>query len=178
MFYKNQFSVYLIIAATALLIASTVSAAPPNKTLTRLEIHPIAPEFILQDINGKQHALSDYKGRVLVVNFWASWCQPCRAEMPSIQRAAIWLAKHNIALIGIGVGETRKSTLKFLQDTPVHFPLLLDTDSKVMEAWSARMLPTTFVINQEGRMVHLAVGKREWDEPLLLEQIRAVNNPK
>jgi peroxiredoxin len=178
MYNRKSLLGYLIIIVVATLISVTTYAPSTKQEFTRLKTNPSAPEFILQDIQGKQHALSDYRGKVIVVNFWASWCQPCRAEMPSMQRAAEWLAQHDISLIGIGVGETRKSVLQFLQDVPVHFPLLLDSDSEVMQAWSVQTLPTSLIINQEGHIIFLAIGQREWDDPILLEQIRALNKTK
>lgn len=174
---KEAFPLYLIVTMLALLLSIPASASTTKKGLTLLKAKPIAPNFILQDIYGRQHALSDYKGKVVVVNFWATWCPPCRKEMPSMQRAADWLAQYDIALIAIGVGETKRGIMQFLQITPLTFPLLLDTKSKVMEAWSARSLPTTFVLDQAGNVVYLAVGEREWDDPKILKQIRSLKQP-
>lgn len=169
---------YLIIIMGAAVLVVTNYTPTSSQALTMLRVTPSAPEFILQDIQGKQHALSDYRGRILVVNFWASWCQPCRAEMPSLQRAADWLAQHDIPLIAIGVGETRKSVMQFLRDVPVRFSLLLDTDANVMASWSVPALPTTFVIDQEGRIIFQAIGEREWDDPVVLDQIAALKKSK
>lgn len=177
--YNRKFHFgYLIILIVAAVLAVTKYTPTSSKALTMLRITTPAPEFILQDIQGKQHALSDYRGRVLVVNFWASWCRPCRAEMPSLQRAADWLAQHDIPLIAIGVGETRKGVEQFLRDVPVRFSLLLDTDSNVMASWPVPALPTTFIIDQEGRIIFQVIGQREWDDPLMLDQIAALKKAK
>jgi len=162
---------YLKALIASLLIASAGCSKSPDNSLTRLKTNPIAPEFVLQDMNGKQHALSDYRGKTVVINFWASWCPPCIAEMPSLQRAAEQLKRHNIPVLGIGAGETHATVKRFLRSTPVSFPLLLDSKSVVMQAWSIPSLPTTIVINQKGEMMLLAVGEREWDSPEILQQI-------
>ena len=170
--------IYLITATLVSLLLIGTNAHASSKTLTPLKFHPVAPEFILQDIYGRQHALADYRGKVVVVNFWATWCSPCRAEMPSMQRAANWLAKHDISLLAVGVGETRDRVQDFHQSMPVTFPLLLDTRSEVMEAWAARSLPTTYVLDQEGRIIYLAIGSREWDSPSILKQIVSIKKQK
>ncbi len=142
-----------------------------DNSLNSLKTKLVAPEFVLPDINGKLYALSDYRGKIVVVNFWASWCPPCVAEMPSLQKAADQLAPHNISVLGIGVGESRESVRRFLRSTPVHFPLLLDSGSDVMDKWAAPSLPTTIVINQEGKMALLALGERDWGDAKILQQI-------
>lgn len=157
--------------ASLLITSAGCADDPSNNTLTKLKANPIAPEFILQDIHGKQHALSDYSGKIVVINFWASWCPPCVAEMPSLQRAADQLKPHKIPVLGIGAGENRDSVMRFLRSTKISFPLLLDSQSEVMLAWSVPSLPTTIVINQEGEMTLLAVGERVWDSPEILQQI-------
>ncbi len=171
MYYsKNLISSVLV---AALLIAAA-SADSLKYTLTKPRDNPLAPEFILQDTDGKQHTLTDYRGKIVVINFWASWCPPCRDEMPSLQKAAEQLIKHNIFILGINVGESRASVIRFLKSMPIQFPLLLDTKSEVMDSWSVPSIPTTIVINQEGRIVLFAVGEREWDDPKILQQIISI----
>jgi len=176
MYILNLRYAQIVAAVVALLIYS--SSVTASGLMTYLEDHPSAPEFILQDVYGKQHALSDYRGRVLVVNFWATWCGPCREEMPSMQRAADWLAKHDIPLIGIGVGETRNQVMAFLQDYPLRFPLLLDTNNVAMKHWAAQTIPTTYVVNAQGQVIYLAIGMRKWDSQEILQRILALRKTK
>ncbi|MCP3671105.1 MAG: TlpA family protein disulfide reductase [Gammaproteobacteria bacterium] len=168
----------LVFTVFALLLFTGVSASSSNQTLTHLELHPTAPEFTLQDIYGKTHALTDYQGKVVVVNFWATWCPPCVAEMPSMQRASSWLAKHDIPLLAVSVGESREQIQRFHMKTPVTFPLLLDSKSEVMGTWAALTLPTTYILDQQGRVIYLAIGGRDWDDPRILEWIRALKHEK
>ncbi len=175
---SNRYLLGSLFIVAAVILITTVYLHLSQQPLNRLTTRPAAPEFILQDTHGKLHALSDYRGKVLVVNFWASWCPPCRAEMPSMQRAAKLLAQQDIHLLGIGVGETQNSIRRFLRDVPVSFPLLLDSDSKVMAAWSVQTLPTTFVVDPKGDVIFMELGKRKWDAPFVLEQIRALKKAK
>ena len=143
-----------------------------GRGLTLLKDKPAAPDFNLKDVDGNSYRFSDLKGRVVIVNFWATWCPPCRAEMPSMQRAWEQLREEGIMMLAVDVGEDEDAIFEFTASYPVEFPILLDTESSVSEAWEVRGLPTTFVVDQWGRKVYRAVGGREWDAPELLKKIR------
>jgi peroxiredoxin len=136
---------------------------------------PEAPDFTLTDIEGTVHTLSSYRGRVVLVNFWATWCPPCREEMPAMQRAWEKLQDQNVALLAIDVGEDEDTIFEFTANYPVEFPLLMDLDSSVVQDWPVRGLPTTFIIDRRGRIIYRAIGAREWDSADMLETIRALD---
>ena len=135
---------------------------------------PAAPDFELSDLDGNPYRLSDYRGQVVIVNFWATWCPPCRAEMPSMQRAWAHLEKEGVLMLGINVGEDEDTVFQFTADYPVEFPLLMDRDSQVINQWPVRGLPTTLVVGPEGTIVYRAIGAREWDDATLLDLVRAL----
>jgi len=149
-------------------------AQQAGKGLTKLPEAPQAPDFVLNDLDGNQHRLSDYRGQVVIINFWATWCPPCRAEMPSMQRAWEQLEEEGILMFGIDVGEDEDTIFQFTGNYPVEFPLLMDSDSGVINQWPVRGLPTTFVVDPKGRIVYRAIGGREWDDPSLLALVRAL----
>jgi peroxiredoxin len=157
-----------------LLVTSLAFAQEPGKGLTKLPETPQAPDFTLTDLDGNRHRLSDYLGQVVIINFWATWCPPCRAEMPSMQRAWEALKQEGIVMLGIDVGEDEDTIFLFTANYPVEFPLLLDRDSEVIAQWPVRGLPTTFVVDPKGRIVYQAIGGREWDEPELMAAVRAL----
>lgn len=154
-----------------LLVSAPLHAA---RLLSPVDEKPAAPDFTLNDSNGNPVSLADFRGRVLVINFWATWCPSCRKEMPSLDRAANWLKKYDAALIAINVGEKPKQVNRYLAEEPVGFPILLDPEMKVATEWDAMRLPVTYVIDPEGRIVYRALGSREWDAPELLVPIRAL----
>ena len=147
-----------------------------QERLTKLSGELSAPQFELRDLDGNVHRMSDYRGKVVVVNFWATWCPPCREEMPSMQRAWEQLSEEDIAMLAINVGEDEDQIFTFTADYPVEFPLLMDQNSEVIQQWPVRGLPTTFVVDPEGRLVYQAIGGRDWDAPDLLAQLRALKN--
>jgi len=148
--------------------------ASPEQTLTSLLERPPAPELGLPDLDGAMHTLAKHEGKVLIVNFWATWCPPCRAEMPSMQRAWEVVKDDGIVLLGVNMGEDEDRIWTFTADYPVDFPLLLDRDGSVTERWPLKGLPTTFVVDGEGRLVYQAIGERAWDDPVLLDKVRAL----
>ncbi|HHH12749.1 MAG TPA: TlpA family protein disulfide reductase [Thiolapillus brandeum] len=160
-----------ILVLLFLLATAPALAVKPGKGMTEVPDRPQAPDFTLRDLDGNEHRLADYRGKVLIVNFWATWCPPCRAEMPSMERAWQKTKDKDVVLIAINVGEDEDTIFQFTADYPVTFPLLLDENSEVVGPWGVRGLPTTYVVDPDGRIVYRAIGGREWDDPALLEKV-------
>jgi peroxiredoxin len=135
---------------------------------------PPAPDFRLEDLDGHVHQLSALRGRPVIVNFWATWCPPCREEMPSMQRAWAQLRDQGVLMLAINVGESADQVFQFTADYPVTFPLLLDSDGAVSGEWPIKGLPTTFVVDPQGRIAYRAIGGRQWDAPELLDPVLAL----
>lgn len=148
--------------------------AAPTDSLTVLPEKPPAPAFELRDMDDKIHTLADYKGKPLIVNFWATWCPPCRAELPSMNRAWAKVKDEGIAMIAINIGEDEDSIFAFTAQYPIDFTVLLDEESEQLSPWQISGLPTTYVIDPEGRVVFQAMGDREWDNDKLLDKVRAL----
>ena len=122
-----------------------------------------APDFVLPDLDGKLWQLSQAQGQALLINFWATWCEPCRREMPALSRLHEAMAGQGFQVIGIHVGPSAEIE-GFLEETPVGFPILVDADLALAD-WKVPMLPATFLIDREGRARYWAIGEREWDSP-------------
>jgi peroxiredoxin len=142
------------------------------QTLSAVPDKPQAPDFNLPDMNGKQHRLSDYRGKVVIVSFWATWCDPCRDEMPSMQQALDKLGADGLAILGIDIGEQQGAVRQFSQSYSIKFPLLLDPDSTMTSQWPLRGVPTSFVVDAQGHIAYIAVGGRDWDHPTILAELR------
>ncbi len=157
-------------------IGGGVTAEPPpqRELLTPVPGAPLARDFDLPDMDGKRHRLSDYRGKVVIVNFWATWCPPCRKELPSMNRAWARLQKAGVMMLAVNVGESEDVIFPFMADYPIDFPVLLDQEGEIIDRWPVRGLPTTFVIDPHGRLVYQAIGGREWDDPELLGMVRAL----
>jgi len=125
----------------------------------------VTPPLELADLDGKTQRLADYRGKVVLVNFWASWCEPCRAEMPSIERLRASLAGRPFAVLGVNVGESAAAARKFAATLPLGFPLLLDSDTRASRAWGARVLPATFLVGPDGVARFSYFGELDWSQP-------------
>ena len=157
-----------------LLCIFSLSLASPGRTqqlLSPIPGKPVAKDFELPDLDGRQMKLSAFKGYIVVVNFWATWCPPCRAEIPSMQRAWTILKEKNVVFLAVHVGGNEDKVWSFLTDKDVDFPVLMDADSQVSHQWPVNGLPPTFVIDPQGRVAFRAIGGREWDDPTILETI-------
>ena len=164
------------LALMGLIITQANEAGDTPSTLHAVADRPMAPDFALADIDGAIHRLSDYRGQVVIVNFWATWCPPCREEMPSMQRAWEEIQDEGIVILAIDVGEDEDTIFTFTADYPVEFPLLLDLDSRVIQEWPVRGLPTTFIVDPQGRIAYRAIGTRDWEDSTLLDTLRKLHD--
>jgi thiol-disulfide isomerase/thioredoxin len=121
------------------------------------------PPLALSDLNGSHHQLSDYRGNVVLINFWATWCAPCRDEMPSIQRLKEKLAGRPFTVLAVNLDEPETRIRKFLSGMKIDFIVLLDPHRKVAKAWDARFLPVSFIIGPDGKVRYTLVGEVNWD---------------
>ncbi len=153
---------------------SLATVALAEQTLTPIPGEMAAPEFSLQDTKGKLHHLSDYRGRPVIINFWTTWCPPCREELPSMNRAWHKLEEEGIAMLAINMGEDEDTIFIFSADYPTDFPILMDQSGEVIEQWPVKGLPTTYVIAPDGTIAYRAIGSREWDAKELLDRVRAL----
>lgn len=154
---------------------SSLHAAPIN--LTRLETPQTAPSFQLIDLDNKVHTLADYKGKPLIINFWATWCAPCRAELPAFNRAWAKVKDQGIQMLAVNIGEDPNAVFSFIKDYPINFRVLLDQESDQLANWQMIGLPTTFILNYKGEVVYQTVGEREWDNDELLTKVLALRKP-
>jgi thiol-disulfide isomerase/thioredoxin len=130
-----------------------------------------APELSLKDTRGEMHRLEDYRGKVVLVNFWASWCPPCIKEMPGLQQLQAKLAHRPFAILAVNVGEKRYAVWKFAKLVDFTLPTPLDTQSRVFNDWGAEVLPTSFLLDSRGQIRYRVQGDLAWDTPEVVSLI-------
>ncbi|AHF04459.1 alkyl hydroperoxide reductase [Marichromatium purpuratum 984] len=168
----------VLFRAPVLLLLSLILVGPLRADVLDALPEPLpAPEFGLDTPAGETLRLADYRGRVVILNFWATWCPPCRAEMPSMQRAYEALAGDGVEILAINVDEDAATVADFGARLGLGFPLLVDPGSTVTLDYGVRGLPTSYVIDPEGRVALELLGDLAWDAPEVLEQVRALTSP-
>jgi peroxiredoxin len=133
-----------------------------------------APQFTLTARGGNTVSLSQYKGQVVMLNFWASWCGPCRQEMPLLENIYKKYNKMGFTMIGVNVEPDSKAADQWLQQTPVSFPVIYDKDSTVSKAYDVSGMPSTVIIDRKGNIRVLHRGYKPGDENEYLDSIRTL----
>jgi thiol-disulfide isomerase/thioredoxin len=166
----------VLLAATVPLSADTLAAELDVVTSLDLEKVQGAPpliDFTLPNLAGTSLTLSSLKGKVVLLNFWATWCPPCRQEMPGFDKLYQSLRSDpDFVLLAVDSLEDAKTVRSFLDKNPYHFPVVLDTQGTATQTYSVRAYPTTYLIDRQGRVIGGIVGAREWDTPVTLADIR------
>jgi thiol-disulfide isomerase/thioredoxin len=145
-----------------------------GRELTPLAKPVPAPTFAPKEMEEESYDFADYRGRVVMLNFWATWCPPCRREMPSMERLHQMLGSDKFNVIAINQMETPDHVFAYTGQLAVDptFPILFDSDSSIANAYSVKGLPTTYLIDKQGNVRYRAIGGREFDHPDVVKVIK------
>jgi len=132
------------------------------------------PMLALKDLSGQAHALEDYRGRVVLVNFWATWCEPCRAEMASMERLQERLAGKPFTVLLVNHGEARVRVGDFARREALALSVLLDPNQDAARAWRVRVLPSSFLVSADGRVRFAVIGEMDWASRESVETVQTL----
>ncbi len=121
-----------------------------------------APDFTLKNLEGSSVSLKDFAGKVVFLNFWATWCGPCRDEMPAMEKLWQTFKEEAFVILAVDLREGQKEVSSFMQNYGLTFPVLLDSRGEVGSMYAVRAIPTTYLIDSAGRIVGKALGARDW----------------
>lgn len=124
----------------------------------RVKVGSEAPDFVLKDLDGNEHQLSDYKGKGVFLNFWGTWCEPCEREMPYMDNQYAYYKDQGVEVLAVNIAESNIAVQTFIDKHQLSFPVILDKDRQVLNAYGVGPLPTTFLINPEGKVVEITSG--------------------
>ena len=161
-------SLMFVLAALILQTFAASATAVSTDELIRIGLQPLKEgteivDFELQDLSGVSRRLSDFRGKVVFLNFWATWCGPCRFEMPSMEKLYKRLKDEGLEIVAVNLQEDRSSVEQFVDEYGLSFPVLLDTTGRIGATYGARSIPTTYIVDREGFVIAGTIGTREWD---------------
>ena len=154
--------------------ADNAENADLSTELIEIQHKPMAPKFSLPDMQDKPRELTDYLGKPVIISFWATWCPPCRKEIPYFNRAWEKLKNDGIEMLFVNINEGKETIEAYTKDHPIKLKILRDEGAGQLKNWNMTGLPTTFILDPEGRVVYQAMGERAWDSDEILDKVRAL----
>lgn len=134
----------------------------------------VAPDFALKSTTGENLRLSEYRGDVVMINFWATWCGPCRQEMPLLDELYARYHRVGFNLLGVNVDDDTTRALRMVEELDLHFPVVFDTRKEVSRLYNVEAMPATILVDREGKIRHVHHGYKPGYEDKYLDQIRAL----
>ena len=161
----------LIVALTVFLsLLSPVQAT----NLKPVEGKVMPPSLELKDLQGKSHNLNDYKGQVVLVQFWATYCGPCRKEMPSMNKMKAKMGDVPFTILAVDMGESKEEVQQFVNEVKPEFTILMDEDGRSINDWRVFAAPSNFIIGPDGSIRYTLFGGVEWDSDELIAKLVAI----
>ena len=169
----RRYGFVLAMLAASLLAASCTSGRGPGDG--PVGVGTVAPDFELPVLDGETVRLSGLRGKVVLINFWATWCAPCREEMPSMERLYRRLGSDSFEILAVAVDEGGEEAVRrFLEDIPHSYPILLDATSarrlaaRTGQAYGITGVPETFIVDRQGYIIEKVVGPADWSDPTMV----------
>src|SRR5215510_2017966 len=158
-------------ALSSELLLREINVEPLNQSLSNFD-------FAVRDLQGKKINLRDLRGKVVLLNFWATWCPSCKFEMPSMDARHKELGNKGLVVLAVNVRESAEEVKAFFQEHGLSFPAVLDEDGDVFERFNVWSLPTTFIIGRKGELLGKVIGYRDWDSEQTIRFLkRLLENP-
>lgn len=134
---------------------------------------PMMPDYKAKNLDGSEFDLKSKKGTVLLVNLWATWCGPCRHEIPELEKIHAKYASQGFAVVGISVDDPAEAVHEFLKETPIHYPIVLDPQGRMAGILDVSVLPTSVIVDRAGRMVWRSAGIVSSSDPEMIKVLEA-----
>lgn len=156
----------------ALLVLAAASCS--REEAAKPEVGHLAPDFTLADLDGVEHTLSDSRGKVVFVNLWATWCPPCRQEIPSMVRLYQAMKGQPFEILAVSEDRDVEAVRRFVAQYQIPFPVLMDPDKEVYRLYRATGVPETHLIDPQGRIQGSQIGPFDWEAPEVARAVRAL----
>ncbi|MGG1675093.1 thiol-disulfide oxidoreductase ResA [Neobacillus sp. NRS-1170] len=150
-------TVILLVLGAAVIYTLYANFTKDNKL--KVAVGETAPDFVLTDMQGNKHRLSDYRGQGVFLNFWGTWCPPCKKEMPYINNQYQQFKDKGVQVLSVDIQESELAVNQFAEHYKLDFPIMIDTDKEVMTAYGIDPLPATFLIDKNGKVVKYNTGE-------------------
>lgn len=168
-------SVLFLLSTYFFLLPSVAFCQPPSPFAIDKMVGKKAPDFTLKDLAGNSVSLSAFKGKVILLNFWASWCPPCRAEMPTINKLNELLKNRGFVVLAVSTDRSIYDVKDYISKNPVNFTVLMDYNLSVSRnLYKVFMMPTTFLIDRKGIIVKKYFGEQDWSRPEMIKEIEEI----
>jgi thiol-disulfide isomerase/thioredoxin len=176
MFFVSLLFLPRTIEAQALPLPETVQRAFSQARIPLLKKRSPIKDFSLPLLGGGTQTLSALKGKVVFLNFWATWCPPCQDEMPSMENLYQRLGKAGLEFLAVDLQENGQDVEAFITENNLNFPIALDEPGRVSRLYGIRNIPTTFIIDRNGMIIANVVGSKEWDSPAVITAFETLLN--
>jgi thiol-disulfide isomerase/thioredoxin len=166
-----------VLMQAAALAAAFASAAPATAQGTGYDVSPWTGPLSslgLVDTTGKTWELADFKGRAVLINLWATWCEPCRAEMPTLERVANLYGPERLLVLAVNFREPPSRVIRFVQETRLTLPVLLDVNGRAVAQWGVKIFPTTLLVDSRGQPQQRVRGELDWSGPVARKLVDAL----
>ncbi|WP_223591599.1 thiol-disulfide oxidoreductase ResA [Neobacillus bataviensis] len=150
-------TVILLVLGAAVIYTLYANFTKDNKL--KVAVGETAPDFVLTDMQGNKHRLSDYRGQGVFLNFWGTWCPPCKKEMPYINNQYQQFKDKGVQVLSVDIQESELAVNQFAEHYKLDFPIMIDTDKEVMTAYGIDPLPATFLIDKNGKVIKYNTGE-------------------
>mgnify|MGYP001060564263 FL=1 len=155
--------VVIVLVGAAVYLVATSSSRPSSEWVNSVAVGDLAPDFQLEDTKGNKVSLSDLRGKVVMVNLWATWCPPCIEEMPSMERLHEVMAGDDFVMLAINTEQNGRTVVpEFLKKTPYTFPILYDDKGVVQKLYGVYKFPESFIVGKDGKVVEKIIGPLDW----------------